>query len=71
MNMLYVPHFGHININTICVHQILALVHDGCLWLGGKIPIDDMLIRRITMLPFQGMNLANEFVEKFQDKVVA
>lgn len=44
LNMLYVPHFGRNNINTICMRQLLALVHDGCLWLRTPFPIDDMLI---------------------------
>lgn len=45
LNMLYVPHFGNSIINAIYVHQLLALVHDGCLWLGEPIPIDEMLIK--------------------------
>jgi hypothetical protein len=54
LNMLTVPHFGCNNINTICVCQLLTLVHDGALWLGERIPIDTMLIRRITVLPCAG-----------------
>lgn len=69
--MLYIPHFWCNNINTICVHQLLELVHDGCLWLGVRILIDDMLIRRIIVLPYHGVNLANAFVEKSQEKKLA
>lgn len=66
--MLYVPYFSHNIINTIFVHHFLALVHDGCLWLGGPIPIDNMLIHRIIALPYQGANLAYAFVGKSQEK---
>lgn len=34
--------------------QLLALVHDDCLWLGDSIPIDIDLIHRISNLPCQG-----------------
>jgi len=44
LNMIYVPHFRRNNINTICVCQLLALVHDGFLWLKMLILINDMLI---------------------------
>ncbi len=71
MNMLYVPHFGRRTINSICVCQLLALVHDECLWMGEPIPIDDMLIRRITVFPYQGMNFADAFVGKSLEKKLA
>jgi len=31
LNMFWVPHFSHTNINTIYMHQLLTLVSDGCL----------------------------------------
>lgn len=52
LNMLWVPHFICNIINTIYVHQFLVLIHDRCLWLGGTIPIDDMLVHKITLLPY-------------------
>jgi len=64
LNMLYVPHFKHNIINTICVHQLLSLVHDGCLWMGGPIPIDKILVHRIIVLPYQGTHPIDDFVGK-------
>ena len=66
--MLYVPHFGCNNINTIYVRQLLALVHDDILWLGERVSIDAMLIRRITALPCKGLDPTKAFVGKDQDK---
>jgi len=68
LNMLYVPHFGRSNINTICVRQLLELVHDRHFWLGDPILIDDMLIRRIIALLHQGANSNEAFVGKYQEK---
>lgn len=51
-NMWYVPHFCGTIINTICVPHLLALVHDGCLWMVGPILIDEMLIQKFTALPY-------------------
>ncbi|MCY6524974.1 hypothetical protein, partial [Actinobacillus pleuropneumoniae] len=56
--------------NTMFVHQLLALVHDGCLWLGEPIPIAYMLIRRITKLPYKGADLAKEFAGKSKEKEI-
>ena len=71
LNLLWVPHYHHTHINTICVRQLLTLVHDGCLWLGGPIPITYMLIHRITNLPHEGLNPAKEFGEKMWEKELA
>lgn len=35
------------------VCQLLPLVHDGCLWIQDRIPIDVALMHRITSLPMQ------------------
>lgn len=69
--MLWVPHFNKSVINTICVYQLLALVHNGCLLLGGPIPIDNMLVHRITVSPYQGEHLADDFMGKLQEKKLA
>lgn len=58
LNLLWVPHYHHSNINIIYINQLLTLVHDGCLWLGVPIPIIDMLIHIITLLLHEGLNLA-------------
>ena len=34
LKMLNVPHFGHSTQVTVVVKQLLALVHDGHLWIG-------------------------------------
>jgi len=71
LNMLWVLHFSRSTINTICVHQLLMLVHDWCLWLGGPIPITDMLIHWITLLPYQGIDPVDAFIGKSQEKKLA
>ena len=68
LNMLVVPHFGHKNINTVCVCLLLALVHNGALWLEERIPIDDMLIKRITTLPCVGEDHVKDFADKYEEK---
>lgn len=67
-HMIYVPHFHRLIINIMFVRQLLTLVHDGCLWLSEPIPITDMLIHRITKLPYKGANLANKFKGKSKEK---
>jgi len=68
LNMLLVPHYHRSAFNTVCVHQLLVLVHDGCLWLGQPIPITDMFIDKITNFPHKGANLAKEFGGKMGEK---
>lgn len=51
--------------------QLLTLVHDGCLWLGGLIPITDMLIHRVTHQPYEELNVAKEFGKKTGGKDLA
>jgi len=51
LNLLWVSHYPHAPINLIFIKQLLCLVHGGCLWLGELIPITNMLIHRITLLP--------------------
>lgn len=45
-------------INILCVCQLLALLHDGCLWLGEPIHITNMLIHRIAKFPYKGVDPA-------------
>ena len=50
------------------VKQLLALVHDGHLWIGDKIiPINGELIHRITGLPKEGPDPGIEFPSKHED----
>jgi len=71
LNLLWVPHDHRTPINMICVHQLLTLVHNGCLWLGQPIPITDMLIHKITQRPYKGVNPAKEFGGKTGEKYLA
>ena len=70
--MLNVPHFGRSTQVTVVVKQLLALVHDGNLWIGNqKIIIDGELIHRITGLPKEGPDPSIEFVGKHEDTKLA
>jgi len=39
--------------------------------MGNKIPIDPILVWRITRLPYQGRNPTKEFIGKYQDHAIA
>ena len=68
LKMLDVPQFGRSTQVTIVVKQLLALVHDGHLWIGDKkIPINGELIHRITALPIAGPDPGTEFPSKHED----
>ena len=70
--MIDVPHFGHSTQVTIVVKQLLALVHEGHLWIGDKkIPINGELIHRITALPIVGPDPGTEFPSKHEDTKLA
>ena len=70
--MLDVPHFGRSTQVTVVVKQLLALVHDGHLWIGDKrIPINGELIHRITGLPKEGLDPGIEFPSKHEDTKLA
>ena len=50
------------------VKKLLALVHDGHLWIGDKqIPINAELIHNITGLPIAGPDPSTEFLSKHED----
>ena len=54
------------------VKKLLALVHDGNLWIGDKIiPINGELIHNITGLPKEGPHPGIEFVGKHEDTKLA
>ena len=70
--MLNVPHFGRSTQVTVVVKQLLALVHDGNLWIGDKrIPINGELIHKITGLPKEGTDPGIEFPSKHEDTKLA
>ena len=56
LNLLRMPHFRHYNITDWLARQLLALIHDGCLWIQDRIPIDVVLVHQITGLPMSGPN---------------
>ena len=54
------------------VNQLLALVHDGHLWIGNeRIPINGELVNKITGLLKEGPDPGIEFVEKHEDTKLA
>lgn len=57
-------HYHRTPINLNVSKQLLCLVHDGCLWLEELTPITDILIHKITLLPYPGLNSAKAFGEK-------
>ena len=68
LKMLDVPHFGRSTQVTVVVKQLLALVHDGHLWIGDKqIPINGELIHKITGLPIAEPEPGIEFSSKHED----
>ena len=72
LKVLNVPHFGRSTQVTVVVKQLLALVHDGHLWIGNqRISIDGELIYRITGLPKEGPDPRIEFVGKHEDMKLA
>jgi len=71
LNLLWVPHYHHTNINTTYVQQLLTLVHNVCLWFVVPIPVTDILIHKITHLPHEGLNPAKEFREKAGERDLA
>jgi len=61
LNLLWVPHYNRTPVIVLVIKQLFCLVHDGCLWLEELISITDMLIHRITRLPYTGENPAMIF----------
>lgn len=61
LNLLWVIRYHHAPINLIVIKHFLCLVHNRCMWLGDSIPITDMLIYRIILLPHSGLNLNKAF----------
>jgi len=68
LNILNVPNSDRSTSNASYVRQLLSLVHDGCLWLGTRIPTEEMLIKIITAFPHQGKDHIDGFVGKNKDK---
>ena len=54
MNLLFMPHFGHILQFHTYVKHLLVFFHRGFLWLDKQYPIDAELISVITGLPNKG-----------------
>ena len=72
LKVLDIPHFGRGIQVTIVAKQLLALVHDGYLWIGDQqIPIDATLINKITGLSMAGPDPGDEFPSKHEDTKLA
>ena len=72
LKLFNIPHFGRGIHVTVVAKQLLALVHDGYLWIGDQqIPIDAALIHRITGLPMAGLDPGTEFPSKHDDTKLA
>ena len=69
LNLLRMPHFGNYRVTDRLVHQLLALVHDGSLWIQDRIPIDAMLIHQITGLPMEGPDPMLRLGKKYEQKI--
>ena len=70
--MLNFPHFERSPHVTGVVKQLLVLVHNGHLFIGGeRIHIDGELIEKIIGLPRKGPNPATEFVGKTGELLLA
>ena len=54
LNLLWVSHYSRTPIIVLVIKQLLCLLRDGCPWLEELIPITDILIHRITQLPYTG-----------------
>lgn len=57
-------------MTLLVIKKLLCLVHDGCLWLGEPIPITDMLINCIALLPYTSENPAMIFGGKSGEQVL-
>lgn len=71
LNLLWVLHYNCTPITMVVIKQLLCLVHDGFLCLEEPIPITDMVIHKITRLPYTRENLAMEFGKKAGEYVLA
>ena len=60
------PHFDHYNITDRLAGQLLALIHNGCLWIHDRVPIDAELIHKLTGLLMQGPHLLEKFGKKYE-----
>ena len=72
LKMLNVPHFSRSTQVTVVVKKLLALLHDGNLWIENqKIAINGELIHKITGLPKEGHDPGIEFLGKHEDTKLA
>lgn len=71
LNLLWVSHYHRTSIKKFYVHQLLTLVHNGCIWLGGPILIIDILIHKIMHLRYKGTNPTKEFGGKTRENDLA
>jgi len=71
LGLLDLPHFGRGQYTRKSVKQLLAVTHDGDIWLGKLISIDVEFIANITGFPSRGMDLAQFLDDKTKEKCLA
>ena len=67
LKLLRIPHFGRSPKVNIFVKLLLSCIHDGYLWLEGKINLNIDVIHRITSLSKVGDDPGAHFVGKKLD----
>ena len=70
-NLMSMPHFGHYTITDRVARQLLALIHDGCLWIWDRIPIDPALINQIMGLLMTGSYPMAKVGKKYEAETTA
>lgn len=71
LNLLRIPHIERHPIIIVCVRHLIALAHDGCLWIQNKIQIDVALIHWITDLPKKVPHPMAQYGKTWELKVAA
>lgn len=69
LNLIRIPYFGQYPIIGIFMRKLLDLVHEGSMWIQGRIPIDVALIHQITGLPKKGPHPMKGFGKSNELKV--
>jgi hypothetical protein len=70
LNVMKIPHFGRHQKVNFCV-KLLAIYHEGYLWLKHHIYIDPVLINRITGLSMQGPDPQDYYPGKTVDHALS
>jgi hypothetical protein len=71
LGLLDLPHFGRGQYVGACIKQLLAVTHDGDIWLEKFVSIDIDIIASITGFPSQGMDPVHFLDDKTKEKSLA